>query len=64
MIKAKKPFLIVTQNDDKIIGFSLNRLDLNRGFQLEAPDQADAVSNSCGGGYLSQSSNQIWAYKK
>ena len=58
--KSKKPFLIITQNDDDLIGYSLNNLDLNRGFELEAPDQA----NYGEGGYLSQSSKHKWAYKK
>ena len=62
--KSNKPIIIVTQNDDKIIGFSINGLDLNRGFQMQAPDQGNATSNIFGGGYLSQSSKQVWAYKK
>jgi hypothetical protein len=61
--KSKKPLIIVTQNDDKVISFSLNRLDKNLGFRLEPPDP-NKSNNSEGSGYLSQSSNKIWAYKR
>lgn len=58
--KTNKPFLIVTQNNDKVRGYTLNNLDTNKGFKLEA---SNSSNNAKGNGYLSQSSDKIWGYK-
>lgn len=62
--KSEQPLILVANNNGKLSAFSINTLESNKGFQFKNNDQADFVNSPQGGGYLSQSSNKKWTYKR